>query len=187
MTCFLNCSNFLCLSQIIANQQTSVLSADKSDVFRISIRRKHVFEDALQFIKRGVPPHCYLRVTFVNEPAVDAGGPCREFLQLLIHSVMSNSMFFQGLMDAKVPTHNMSALLRDTFVYIGQMMAMSIMQGGSGPKCLAHPVVDYLLYGSYRHSSVSVSDIPDEDVKEKLSLVSSTQLQCVHENLICFG
>lgn len=51
------------------------------------IRRKHVFVDALHAVKNGLDVTKHLRVTFVGEPAVDAGGPLREFFHLLMISI----------------------------------------------------------------------------------------------------
>ena len=49
--------------------------------FRIHVRRKHLWEDFVEARKRPwVKPTNALKVVFVDEPAVDDGGPRREFL-----------------------------------------------------------------------------------------------------------
>ena len=39
------------------------------------VRRKHVFDDALHRVKSDLDVNKRIKITFVDEPAVDAGGP----------------------------------------------------------------------------------------------------------------
>ena len=64
------------LEDVIKEHKAEVLTGD---VCRITIRHDHVFEDALV-------PSCnndwdkkLIRVTFLEEPAIDYDGPTREF------------------------------------------------------------------------------------------------------------
>lgn len=86
---------------------------------RITVRRRHVFEDALVALRRGFPFDRHLAVTFLGEPAVDAGGPCREFFRLLTQEVFMKKSYFCGDKGSRVPTHNVTALEKRTFLYIG--------------------------------------------------------------------
>ena len=78
---------------------------------RITVRRRHVFEDALVALRRGFPFDRYLAVTFLGEPAVDAGGPCREFFRLLTQEVFMKKSFFVET-RGHVFQHTMSQRLR---------------------------------------------------------------------------
>ncbi len=147
------------------------ISGEYDQCQRIVIRRKYIWEDTLAQIKKGVMFHWHLRVTFVGEPAVDAGGPCREFLRLLIREIFSSNHFFEGEDDTRIPCHNMRALQDGTFRYIGQMVALSITHDGPGPGCLATSVVQYLLYG-LNGVHPRVEDISDIQMRKKVQKVS---------------
>lgn len=41
--------------------------------YKLTVRRRHVFRDALIAFQTGLKP---ISVTFIGEPAVDEGGPC---------------------------------------------------------------------------------------------------------------
>lgn len=87
------------------------------------------------------------------------------------HSLGSRQLMLVAPADSRVPAHNMVALERRHFMYLGQMIAVSIIHGGPGPHCLSHSVVDYLSFGlSKIHADVS--DVPDAEVKERLIQVS---------------
>ena len=99
----------------------------------MKVRRKHVWEDALHHFKSGLPTTKHLRITFLGEPAVDAGGPLREFLQLLMSEIARNNTLFCGDETARVPNHNMVELSKKTYEYVGSMLAVSIVHGGPAP------------------------------------------------------
>jgi len=73
-----------------------ILSADKDDVFRLKVRRRCIWEDALNYFRRGIPVSKHLHVSFLGEPAVDAGGPLREFFHLLLGEICRNNTLFCG-------------------------------------------------------------------------------------------
>ena len=162
--------NPISIQDIVQDHQRKVLSGDTSDIFRITVRRRHVWDDALATFKRGFPFTSHIRITFVGEPAVDAGGPCREFLCILMQECMRNNNLFEGPDNCRIPVHNMAELEKRTFKYIGQMIAVSVVQGGPGPQCLSPAVVDYLSYGIEKILATS-EDVPDTEIKYKLKMV----------------
>ena len=86
----------------------------KSDaVQRIIVRRSNVWEDSLkQFTKlQGLSYNKNIKVTFVGEPAVDSGGPRREYFTLLIRAIATNNSLFEGDTDRRFPRVNVSALI----------------------------------------------------------------------------
>ena len=138
----------------------------------MKVRRKHVWEDALHHFKSGLPTTKHLCITFPGEPAVDAGGPLREFLQLLMSEIARNNTLFCGDETARVPNHNMVELSKKTYEYVrvGFMLAVFIVHGGPAPHFFAHGVADYIIYG-IEHVNARVEDVPDVVVKEKLMKV----------------
>ena len=83
----------------------------------------------------------------MEEPAVDTGGPLREFFHLLLMSVAENSTLFCGPSNARTPNHNVLELQKMTFYYVGVFFALSIFHGGPAPTFLSSAVADYILYG----------------------------------------
>lgn len=73
-----------------------MLPCDKSQYQRFVVRRKHLWEDALQRFQLGINFSKYIRVTFLHDPAVDDGGPMREFLRLLMGRIATNNCLFSG-------------------------------------------------------------------------------------------
>ena len=83
------------MEDLLTEHQFKVLQ--KEETHRITIRRNHVTKDALQALKQGFQFNQKLNVIFMGEPAIDAGGPCREFFRLLIGELTSNNSLFQGM------------------------------------------------------------------------------------------
>lgn len=121
--------------------------------------------------KRGIPVSKHLRVTFLGEPAVDAGGPLREFFRLLLGEICRNSSLFCGPPTARVPLHNVAALAKQTFKYIGCIIGASLINGGPAPSFFANIVADYILYGIER-AKVKLEDVVNPDMHGKLTKVN---------------
>ena len=108
------------LESLLGDHCSKVL-LEEEDHHRITVRRRHVFQDAITAFRTGFQFKKHLAVTFLGEPAVDAGGPCREFLRLLMQE-MCSSTFFDGLkMHVYQATIIMLALEKRTYLYIGQL------------------------------------------------------------------
>ena len=63
-------------------------NVDKSQTNKVSVRRSHTFQDYAEKRKKPKRPfkeNAMLKVTFYGEPAVDDGGPRREFFTGTVH------------------------------------------------------------------------------------------------------
>ena len=87
-----------------------MLYEDEFNTYHITVRRRHIFDDAIAAISRWFDEKKHLRVTFLGEPAVDGGGPRREFFMLLMGSIANNSSLLNGTPDRRVLRHNTTAL-----------------------------------------------------------------------------
>ena len=143
------------------------LPPNRSECQRLIVRRKHVFEDALHRYKSGLELTKYLKVTFVGEPAADEGGPLREFFYLLVQSISKNNSLFCGEEGNRVPQVNAVELKKQTYKKVGEMLATSLVHGGPAPHFFSEAVADYILFGMDK-VRVTVSDVPDNDVRSKL-------------------
>jgi len=107
---------------------------------------------------------------------------------------MRGSSFLQGTPGKKTLCHDTASLHRGSFRQLGQLVALTALQGGSGIQCFSTPVVKYLLHGSL--DTGDIDDVPDPLVQTALREVSVfshiTQdldveliLQCVHFDAKC--
>ena len=162
------------LETLLASHRSSILSEDHEDRVRITIRRKFIFEDTLHKFRCGIDLSKHLRVTFVGEPAIDDGGPMREFLRLLLGAVISNNSLFSGDVDCRHLRHNIIELSKKTYFYVGQMLSMSLIHGGPMPSFFADPIADYIVHGIEK-VNVGVTDVQDEMIRMKLQKVIHEQ------------
>ena len=58
----------------------------------------------------------------------------------------------------------------ELYLYVGRMIALSILHGGPGPVFFAPVIVDYL-FGGISAVKPSVDDVPDEDLQLKIRKV----------------
>ena len=156
---------------LLKYQRVKELPADRNAYQRLVIRRKHIWKDSLQSFRSHLDFSKYIRVTFVGEPAVDEGGPLREYLHLLMGVVGSHNDLFRGDDYSRVPCPNLRALQQKTYKYIGQMIAVSLIHGGPVPSFLAPSVLEYITFGLEKVKG-RVEDVPNKELKEKLSKVS---------------
>lgn len=122
-------------------------------------------------VLRRVDPTKHLKVSFIGEAAVDDGGPRREYLRLVLASMMNQSQLLTGPATRKVPQHNSLAVHNGEFYLIGVTIVLSLTQGGPAPTFFAKSVVDYLFHGASSVTPGHISDIPDQSVQEKISEV----------------
>ena len=147
-----------------------MLSEDPDDRFRITVRRKHIFEDTLHKLHYDFDATKHLRVTFIGEPAIDDGGPTCEYLRLLLGSVASNNSLFCGDGDARFVRHNVLELKKRSYFHVGQIISLYLMHGGPAPTFLSEAIADYILYGLEKINT-SINDVQDVDIKRKLQTV----------------
>lgn len=147
-----------------------MLPSDRSDKVRIVIRRSKILHDTLYLLRNGLDVLKHIRVTFVNEPAVDQGGPLREYFRLLLTSVVTNNILFSGPDSARTPNHNMAELEKMTFYYVGVIIALSLLHGGPAPQCFSSAVADYIIYG-VKKVNATIDDVPDHTIKQSLQKV----------------
>lgn len=143
---------------------------DTGIVYRLNMRRNHIYGDSLKAFRKGFPFNATIRVVFLGEPAIDIGGPLREYLTLLIREVMSNNSLFNGPDDSRGIVHSMKSIESRVFLHIGQMIAVSIMHGGPGPGCFSHAIVDYLTYGLGKVRP-TVDDVGDVEIQNHMKSV----------------
>ena len=122
--------------------------------------------------------------SFLPILANHAGGPLREYFRLLVGEVLSKNNLFHGSDTARIPTHNAMELAKKTYFHVGQVFALSLVNGGPAPKCMADAVADYIVYGIEKVKA-STKDVPDVEIRMKLQQVSWSHY-CGQSPYICY-
>lgn len=80
------CMNYTDVKSIILELSTQFVAEEDT---RVNIRRKHLWLDYKESKKKfNFTPECKLRIVFIGEPAVDDGGPKREFFSGIVYMYM---------------------------------------------------------------------------------------------------
>ena len=155
------------MSKAIKDQRIKYLPVDKEQYTRVVVHRKHLWDDAMSYIK-SLDECKHIRVTFIGEPAVDEGGPLREFFHLLTAEIARKNMIFCGDEYRRIPRHSVMELDNNTYYAVGKSLALSLMHGGPAPRFLAATVTDYIVFGM---AKARPFDIPDQTIKNSLMKV----------------
>ncbi|XP_062519772.1 uncharacterized protein LOC134194818 isoform X3 [Corticium candelabrum] len=136
----------------------------------ISLRRSHVLQDALRCVSRkGFPLNHTIKVEFLGEAGEDCGGPKREFFTLLSRQIQC--FLFEGEDNRCVLRHDGIELQNKKFCHVGQLMAMSIVQGSIGFSFCAPPVYEYLCGKEMTDIKVEIADVPNSETRELLKQI----------------
>lgn len=120
------------IKDVLDNHRSTHLYSDETMVFRITVRRSNIWEDAHRALKRTFDEKKHVRITFLGESAVDGGGPRREFFMLLMNAIKENNSLLDGPSGSRVLRHNTAALQEELYLCMGKMIALSIVHGGPG-------------------------------------------------------
>ena len=132
----------------------------------------HTLRSGLDFSK-------HLRVVFVGEPAVDDGGPLREFLYILMKALASSNTIFCGPDETRMPQHNVTELSKKTFYYAGVIMALSLLHGGPAPQFFTSAVANYIVHGAMDVNAGVADVVNNNEIMEKISKVINKQKYCI--------
>ena len=114
------------MEEAIRNHRATVLLPNVLDAHRITVRCGSIFDDTLFALKGGIDDNKHVRVRFlgkpitpsklfllkgsIGEPAIDQGGPKREFFMILMNAISNNSSLLEGPPNSRVLRHNTTAL-----------------------------------------------------------------------------
>lgn len=145
---------------------------------RINVSRESIFQDSIAIFKNpGFDMSKPCKIVFEDEPAIDGGGPKREYFALLLASLLSPNIpvrLFEGQSNRILPIHNADALRAHLFKVAGKMIASSVVNGGA---CFPHfspAAYTYIATNSIQAvlDVVGVEDIPDTEILDCINQVS---------------
>ena len=94
---------------MIKQHRANFLYEDDFNVHCITVRRGHILDDTLVALRSSFDEKKHIRVRFLGEPAMDEGGPRREFFMLLMGAIANSSSLLDGPPNRRVLRHNTSA------------------------------------------------------------------------------
>lgn len=158
---------------ILQHQFKVITGSHEEDQQRLSLRRSHLFVDAIRaFSRPSFNVSKMLKVYFIGEHSVDDGGPRREFFRLLMKEAFTSSGLFSGWPSNVVPIHNVEAVVANKYYLIGKMITTSLIQGGQPPVCFSTAVANYLVYDEVSTScEPAIDDIPNCALQQSLRKV----------------
>ena len=120
-----------------------------------------------------------LRVRFIEEPAVDKGGPRREFFRLFMQTLSAAGAMFTLTENGIIPVHNAIVLGKDHFRLCGKVLATGIVHGDQSPACFTLEAAHFLVYGksAKRSAEQMLASIPDTEIQVSLQQVRVTHAQ----------
>ena len=158
------------VGDLLKEHRQQQLSNDSEDIYRVHVRRNKILEDSLSCFRKGIPFPKNPRITFIGEPAVDAGGPLHEFFHLLVSAIAHNSNLFKGKQNCLVPSNSIVEFEKKTYLYIGQMLALSIIHGGRSPSFFSQAIADFFVYG-LDAVEATPADVPEPVISTLLEQV----------------
>ena len=161
------------------------INRDKSVMQQVIRRYKNP-----QF-KLGAP----LNVQFISsgtyEHGIDAGGPTREFFNILMKEIVSSCLngvkLFEGEIGHLLPMSNYDLVSGNFFELVGKMVLHAIINKCKGLKGISPAAIKYVL-NDRRDTvleDVTLHDIPDPCLRQTLTEVKNCMLflYCLHLSL----
>ena len=128
--------------------------------WNISVIRRHIVQQAMEQAQEAEHADWMRNFTveFVGEEGLDTGGLRREFFSLLFKS---SPVFEKGVFS-----HDSSLLENKNYLYMGKFVAMAILTGHPGPRCLNDYIADFIITGKEPDvHSAPAAEITRQDVK----------------------
>ncbi|KAL3054888.1 hypothetical protein OYC64_017752 [Pagothenia borchgrevinki] len=144
----------------------------------VNVLRSDVLESAFRtFRRRAFDPNRRLDIVFVDtcgvgEGSVDGGGPCREFLRLLLKSMME-SQYFVGPQNSRSLALNSLAFSRGNYKMLGMIFAVCLVHGGVGPCVLSRRMFAQL--SGLPAPPVDITEVDDFELREQLDNIKRAE------------
>ena len=159
---------------------TSMLTSLSPTVNRINVQRKSVLDDYI--LKR---KQCSwfslqnkIKVVFMGESTTDDGGPKREFFSDVLQLLRMRLFDGNG-----IPFESTVALTQDLFKYAGELMAMSIIQGGPAPNFISPAIFDVIAKGLCK-ANLSIDMIENTLLNEVASKINNASTDIELQSLL---
>ncbi|XP_063056349.1 uncharacterized protein LOC134450438 isoform X2 [Engraulis encrasicolus] len=147
---------------------------DAAKEFRLCIDRQDLLESTLSQWqkKKNSSPVNVLKVVFLGEAGVDTGALRKEFLTDVMTAL--EDRFFEGPGEqGKWPKYSTTDLETNNFRAVGEIMALSLAQGGPPPAFLKNWCYNIICHGEIEHSQLTAEDVADCESAELIAAVEN--------------
>ena len=165
----------------LANILSRMKSKLSGPILKITVDESDIIADAFAIFKDNkFEAFRPVRVNFIGQPAVDSGGPRREFFTRLFQEIAYSTQglaanLFEGEEGRLLPSYSTSTVCSGVMKVIGKMIAYSIVQCGVGfpflsPVCYWYLVTDDVNQAISYANITDVRDIEYADLIRKVTL-----------------
>ncbi|KAJ4945033.1 hypothetical protein JOQ06_013572 [Pogonophryne albipinna] len=122
-----------------------------------------------------------IRVSFIGESGIDHGALRKEFLTEMMAGV--ERKFFQGGSTGKTPKYSITDYHKEHFKTAGEIMAVSIVQGGPPPNFFREWCYGYISTGEMDRDSISKEDVTDPELSQLMEEVEIAEPEAMYDLL----
>ncbi|KAF1376293.1 hypothetical protein PFLUV_G00209440 [Perca fluviatilis] len=162
---------------------------DNTAIFSICVTREDMLERGMKQWQRQkkASPKNPLRVTFLGETGIDNGALRKEFLTEMVTGIQSR--FFVGGDNGKTPKYSMTDMDKHHFKTVGEILAVSIAQGGPPPNFFMDWCYNYMSTGELDQEAITEMAVTDPeliDLIQEIRAADNTSLmECTDRILSC--
>uniref|UniRef100_A0A3B1J5C8 HECT domain-containing protein n=1 Tax=Astyanax mexicanus TaxID=7994 RepID=A0A3B1J5C8_ASTMX len=156
---------------------------DHEKQFHIQISRTNILERGLlqwQRQKKNLPTAA-LKVTFFGEAGVDTGALRKEFLTEMVAGI--EDRFFEGTQNKKSPRYSLTDFDNGMYRTVGEILAVSLAQGGPAPTFFSPWSYYYLCNGQINPTTLNSDAVADVHLRGAVILHAVLRLQPMLEQL----
>ncbi|XP_041841563.1 uncharacterized protein LOC121639995 [Melanotaenia boesemani] len=152
---------------------------DVEKQFNIHISRTNILERGLLQWQRQKTktPTATLNVSFFGEAGVDNGALRKEFLTEMVAKI--ETRFFEGPPHQKSPRYSLTDFDNGFFRTIGEILAVSLAQGGPAPAFFSPWVYSYFCNGEINPTLLDKNTVADSQLLSLIDQVESSTEQTV--------
>ena len=148
------------LGEALSAISMSPTPSNDDEFWRLSVLRQDLVNTAMENIEDAEEKdwNLPLKVRFIGEEGVDAGGLSREFFSLFFREtpMLENNTF-----SVKPEFLNCRK-----YYILGRLVAKALIFGHPGPRCLSYPIAKYITTGQ----EPGVQDIGDDDLPGEVAV-----------------
>ena len=137
------------------------------------IRRRCIYVDTIEKLQlHWADEICPFTVKFIGEEVSEGDGVMREFFSLFFEDAQRH-ILVTGQSGQYSFLHSFDKLRSKEFSIYGNLIAMALLSGCAGPRCLLKEVV-CKIFDVEGESNLTINDIPDLDIMLKLDEINSS-------------
>ena len=141
---------------LIDQTEPNFVQISENTRHRLTVEKESILEDCLCYYKSpNFNPAKPLRIVFVGQAAIDAGGPLRQFFSLISEKLSQN--LFEGNPIHLLLKIDTNTILCELFIVVGKIITHSIVHGCNGFPFLSKAAYHYICTGNIMDAACFVT------------------------------